>query len=178
MEGRKQRYTRKDVVKSYLLAISLLLLTLSLAYFIKTTDILEPKLDLVSTSNISFNNSNATDMLKISNLKKLTEEKGKSSKNKSMTKISISGSKDAEYQIVLYHIGNMVAEEYVHYELSNSKVLLTGNLSSADENNDGGRIIYEGSIKDNKEFELKMWLDKEYEENINNVSYEIRIKSK
>ena len=173
-----KRYTRKDVIKSSFFTMFLLLITLLLGYIILKTDTLSPRAELLSTSNISFNNSNATDMLKISNLKKMSEDKGTSNHNKSTTNIKISGNKDYECKIVLYHVGNIVGEEYVHYELSNSNVLRTGNLSTASLNNDGGRIIYEGKIEENKNFELKMWVDKNYEGNVKNVSYEIKIKAK
>ena len=41
-----------------------------------------------------------------------------------------------------------------------------------------GYIIYEGTIKEGKRWTLKMWIAKNYKEDVDNVSYEIRIKTK
>lgn len=173
MRNTKSRYTRKDITKVSLLIAILLLLILGLTYIMVGTNLLEPKVNETATSYISFNNSNATDMLKVSNLTKLSEERGKSENNKSTTSFTITGEKNSVYQIVLYHIGNSIDEEYVHFSLSDKKLLDTNILSRMTETESGGRIIYEGIIDKDKDFELKMWVDKKYEAEINNISYEI-----
>ena len=43
---------------------------------------------------------------------------------------------------------------------------------------DGGIIIYQGSLLKKNNFKLQMWIDNTYNEKINNISYEIKIKSK
>lgn len=174
----KSRYTKKDVFKISIIMTIMIILIIILTFIILETNLLEPKKDDTATNYISFNNSNATDMLKVSNLKRMSNEKGISDKNESITKFEVTGDKDSIYQIVLYHIGNSIDEEFIHFCLEDTNELDNNILSEMTENNSGGRIIYEGIIDGKKEFELKMWIDKEYEDDINNISYEIKIKSK
>lgn len=178
MANIKSRYTKKEVIKISIIMILIIILILILTYCIFKTSLLDPIKDEKATSYISFNNSNATDMLKVSNLKKMSNDRGSSDKNESTTKFEVTGDKDSIYQIVLYHIGNSISEEYIHFELSDTKELENRLLSEMTENASSGRIIYEGIIDGKKEYELKMWVDKEYEEETNNISYEIKIKSK
>lgn len=178
MKTVKGRYTKKDLIKVSSLIFVLILLIGILTCVILKANLTKPKMNDAATSYISFNNSNATDMLKVSNLTKLSDEKGVGDKNKSTTSFTISGEKDTVYQIVLYHIGNMISEDYVHFRLKDKKVLEENILSEMTETDSGGRIIYEGIIDGEKDFELKMWVDKRYEKEIKNISYEIKLKSK
>ena len=57
-------------------------------------------------------------------------------------------------------------------------ILEIGNLEEKDENNNGGIILYQDTIKDNNTYEIKMWIDKEFEKKIDNVSYEIKVNSR
>ena len=82
------------------------------------------------------------------------------------------------YQIVLYHLGEKIDEKYIKYYLVNDRGnSINGILKEQKETNDGGKIIYEGTIETGKNWNLKMWVDKEYKNSTNNVSYEIRIKT-
>ncbi len=179
MKKGKKRYTKKDVRKALGQTLILVLLVIVLTYIIFNTAWLRPKLNELSASYISLNNTNTTDMLKITNLRKMSNEKGKSIRNKATKDFQITGQQDYTYQIVLYHIGESIDEDKVHYYLENEhQVIKDGIIKVEDQTNDGGRVIYTGTIRDGKNWKIKMWVDKEYEGDANNISYEIRIKTK
>ena len=173
----KKKYTKKSVYKSALTAFSLLLLVVFCGYIIFQTEWLKPRLNELSASYISLNNLNSTDILKVSNLRKLNNQKGKSNRNKSV-KFQVTGQREKDYQIVLYHIGEKIEEDYIHFYIENEKGLTKeGILSNQSETNDGGKIIYEGTITEGKNWTIRMWIDKRYTKKGNNISYEIRIKT-
>lgn len=178
MTSVKKRYRTKNVYKMALVTILLLILCISLSYFIVTTDLLKPRLSELTTSYISFNNSNATDMIKIATLEKMNDSKGISNKNKSTAEFKITGKKKTKYKVVLYHLGNSVEDEYVKFYIEDAgKKVVEDTLSNMQETNDDGRIVYEGEIKDQRKFTIKMWIDKSYSKMPNNISYELKIKS-
>lgn len=174
----KKRYRRKKVYQTAFITAILLVLVISISYFIMTTDILSPKVNELTASYISFNNSNSTDMIKVSSLNKMSNTKGISYKNKSTTNFKVEGKKGSKFKIVLYHLGNMIEDEYVKFALmKKNKVILEDNISNMKETNDDGRIIYEGTIKKTEEYTINMWIDKSYEKSPINISYEVKIKS-
>ena len=160
----KKRCTKKTVHKAFGKTCLLLLLVITFSYWIRYTEWYAPKINELSASYISLNNNNTTDMLKITNLKKLSDRKGKGMNNPCKQKFEVTGEEHSSYRIVLYHLGNGLEDEYVHYYLtSNQGVEVKGTLSDALESYDGGKII-------------KMWVAKDYIGEVNNIAYEIRIK--
>lgn len=177
MKKGKKRYTKKDVYKASTVAFLLIVLVTIVGYFIFNTSWLRPKINEISASYISLNTAYKTDMLKINNLQKLTDKKGMSNRNKNNKDFQITGEIDSTYQIVLYHLGERIDEKNVHYYLVNEKkVSMNGLISNLKETDDGGKILFEGTIKSGKNWNLKLWVSNDYNENINNISYEIRIK--
>ena len=178
MKKGKKKYTKKSVYKSAFTTFVLIVLVVLCAHFIFQTDWLKPRFNELLASYISLNNLNTTDILKVSNLKKMTNKKGISYHNKSKKEFQVTGQREIKYQIVLYHVGEKIEEEYIHFYLENEKkVKIEGILSEQSETNDGGKMIYEGTIQEGKNWTIKMWIDKEYKKKGNNVSYEIRIKT-
>ena len=177
MKKGKKRYTKKAVYKSACNAFILVIFVVAIGYGILHSEWLKPRINELSASYISLNNTETTDILKITNLKKQTDQRGKSFRNKSMKKFQMTGERNTIYQIVLYHIGEEIEEEYVKYYLTNEMgIELEGVLNQQEETSDGGRVLFTGTMKDGQNWSLKIWVDKEYDKNINNVSYEIRIK--
>lgn len=177
-KGRK-RYTKKNVIQAAIPTLVLFLLVCALTYYVFNTDWLNPRINEITASYISLNNNDTTDMLKITNLRKMSDNKGKSDRNNCTQSFQVLGSKNAEYKIVLYHLGNSVEEEYVNFYLTNEKGnKIEGILGEQEETYDGGKVLYEGTIQKGKKWNLKMWVDKEEKKEIENVSYEIRIKAR
>lgn len=177
----KKRKIQNNKIKKSSIALMLLVIvmTLSAYYLIEETDLLLPKIDEATASYISFNNSNSTDMLKITNLKRMKPEFGKSILNGHSVTFEVSGKKNEEFNIEIYSIGNKIDKKYITYALvKNNNVIEVGDLENKLENYNGGIILYQGKIIDDNSYELKMWIDKEYQNKTDNVSYEIKIKSR
>ena len=174
---RKRKYTKREVYIQALKTFILVFLVFVMSYAIFETNLLNPSIDKTTANYISFNTTNSTDMLKVSNLEKMSTKVGKSSKNRSSLDILVSGEMGENYRIVLYHMGNVVDDQYVKFFLSNASVEEGGVLSEMEDSVDGGKIIYEGKIKKRNLWNIKMWVDKGYKKDVKNVSYEIRIMS-
>lgn len=179
-KNKKRKFQDNKIKKSsVVLLIIVVVLTISAYYLINETDILLPSIDEATASYISFNNSNSTDMLKITNLKRMKHEVGKSILNSQKVNFSISGKNDEEFNIELYSIGNIIDKKYINYVLlNNDEIIEIGNLENKTENYNGGIILYQDKIVKDNSYELKMWIDKEYPKKVNNVSYEIKINSR
>lgn len=177
MKKNQKRYTKKNVYYASVKTGILFFFVLALGYGILNSEWVTPEIDELSASYISLNNTETTDILKVTNLRKLTNQRGASRYNKSTKTFKMTGEKDTQFQIVLYHLGKVVDEKYVKFYLENEMgKTIQGNLKSQSETYDGGRILFVGNMKDGQNWTLKMWVDKDYKNSIRNVSYEIRIK--
>lgn len=170
----EMKIQRKVIFQCVILSV----LVLALTYFILNSNVLKSKVDEVTASYISFNNSKTTDMLKISNLSKQKKLVGESIFNNSTKTFKVTGEKNKEYEIVVYALGNKVDEEYVSFTLvDNSENKLSSNtLSKVKSTPDDGRIIFTGKIDSKTILKLNMWLSNNYKGNTKNISYEIKIK--
>lgn len=176
--AKKKKDTRIKKRNIFLL-IMLFVLSLGALYLIEGTNILLPKINEATASYITFNNSYTTDMLKITNIEKLTDEIGKSFLNKKEVNFKVEGKENDEFSIELHSIGNKIDKKYINYVLfENDKKINIQKLETCEENIDGGIVLYLGKIKQNKTYKIKMWIDKEYENNVNNISYEVKIQSR
>ena len=173
---RKKKYTKK-AVRIYSMITGILLgIVLYLGYHISENDYQKVIVDEMTTNYISFNNSYQTDSLKITNLRPMTERKGESSSNRSKKSFTVKGKNKNRYEIVLYQHGSSIDEKKVNFSLwENKEKVVSGEIVNMPERNDGGKIIYEGVMNHSKHFNLKMWVDKSYEESTKNVVYEIKI---
>ncbi len=161
----------KAKIKTYILIFMVMMMSYTLINHSP-----KPQMNELTTSYISFNNSNATDMMKIKNLKKMNNKIGKSKWNSSTKGFEITGNKGEPYQITLYHIGNEIAEDKIHYALwMNNKLIADDVLNEKEKLENGGIIIYKGKIKETQNIKLKMWIDQDYQKTPQNISYEIRI---
>ena len=170
---RKRKNKKKyiEITKKISLCVVLVTLLLGLSYLIFETNILKPRLNELTTSYISFNNKNTTDMLQINNLSKMSDKIGNSNWNNRTLKINVESDENVEYQIIIYKIIQTTENNYI-------KVSFNNNIKTLDELElleDGGRVIYQGKINNNDMF-LRMWISKEYKDKVNNNSFEIKIR--
>ena len=178
MKNKKKKNNRIKK-RSIVLLIFIVVLTISVFYLINETKLLIPKIDEATASYISFNNSNSTDMLKINNIKRMKHKIGKSFLNTYKETFNVSGTKNENFNIELYSIGNKIDKKYINYVLlKNNNIIDIGNLENKEETNNGGIILYQGKIINNNSYEIKMWIDEDYKEKPQNVSYEIKINSR
>ncbi|MBQ8534657.1 MAG: hypothetical protein IJ463_03115 [Bacilli bacterium] len=175
----KEKKNNRIKKRSIVLLIFIVVLTISAFYLINGTELLIPKIDEATASYISFNNSNSTDMLKINNIKRMKHNIGKSFLNTYKETFNVSGTKNENFNIELYSIGNKIDKKYINYVLlKNNKIIEIGNLENKEETNNGGIILYQGKIINDNSYEIKMWIDEDYKEKTQNVSYEIKINSR
>ena len=180
VQKKKKKTTKKNKqTKSLLNTILLCILVLGISYLIFETNILEPKIDGVTASYISFDNLNSTDMMKIKDLSKLSDEVGKSNLNTSKAEFDVAGKEDKEYQVVLYPTGNAINNKYVNVFLSiNKEKKIQDKLYVMNTLEDGGIIVYQGTLLKENKIKILMWINNTYKGKINNISYEVKIKSK
>lgn len=177
----KKRQLKNNKIKksSIALLVFIFIMTISALYLIIGTELLLPRIDEVTASYISFNNSKSTDMLKINYLKKMKKELGSSLLNTHKVNFDISGNKNEYFNIELYSTGKKIEKKYIYYVLKkNNEVIEVGNLENKEENYNGGIILYQGKIIKNNSYEIKMWIDNTYDKKTDNVSYEVKIKSR
>lgn len=175
---KKTNRKKNKLDRNLVYSIVLFGLVVGLSYLIFATDILEPKLDSVTASYISFNNSNTTDMLKIENIKKLSYKVGKSRFNTCSKEFNLDGQETNKYQIVLYPIGNDINNKYVNFLLTiNKEKKVLDKLDNMKTTKDGGIIIYQGTILKENSIKIQMWIDNTPKSKFKNKSYEIKIES-
>lgn len=176
MKKNGKKYTMKDVYRMCIITGILLILVICIGGIISNSNFNVVPFDEVTASYVSFNNSDTTDMIKVSNLEKLSDTKGVSFRNRSSKNFQVLGDKNLKFKIVLYHIGTVIEDEYIHFSLSHKgKEIIRYTLDQMQESSNGGKIIYEGVIKDQDDWNLKMWVDHSYKGVVKNISYEIRI---
>lgn len=178
---RKKTNKKRKQQQNKLLIYTILLcgLVVGISYVIFATNILEPKIDGVTASYISFNNSKSTDMLKIVNLSKLNDDVGKSNINTSKVSFNVAGAKDKEYQVVLYPIGNDINNKYVNILITiNKEKKVLEKLDKMELTDDGGIIVYQGTMLKENNVKINMWIENTYKDKADNISYEIKIKSR
>ena len=182
MAKKKKRLTKKqrqqrELYKRSILCGFMFLVVLGLSYLIFISNILQPRVNDVTASYISFNNKNRTDMLRIDNLSKMSNKLGKSSLNDKVVNFKITGNNKKDYKIVIYPINNKINDKYINYVLLNdNKEISTNSLNDISTNDDGSKVIYEGKIGKSNKFTLRMWISNEYNDKVDNNSFEIKIK--
>ena len=158
MSKKKRKKQKEENKYQKVLCLFLAALILSFAYIMKEQKNLEPQLNELTTSYISFNNSNATDRLTISNLKNMSERIGKSKWNESRLIIPISDTK----------------EEYIEIYIKHKKESIRKKLSELESSTNGGKILYQGKV-DHSSVVVNMWISNKYKTKDDNNSFEIKI---
>ena len=172
---KKKKKSQKEYSFFLFSSVIVCLTAILLNYIIFETDIIKPKLNETTMSYITFNNRDTTDMLKIKNIKKMADQKGKSFRNNSRIRLKAKGEKNTEYIVVLYPITNNIEENNIKYLLKKRQEKISNSLNNLQNTQDGGKILYEGKI-DNQEIDIQLWISKDYSEKINENSFEIKIK--
>lgn len=177
MRKNKRKITQKKILKQTIICLTTVFLIAILNIVVFKNNLITPKIDKVTTSYVSLYNQDSTDMLKITNIKKLSQKKGLSNSNDSNISISITSTEKTDYEVILYEIQNNIPEEYIKLAISTDKKTKINTLDKIPKNEDGGRSIYTGKTgKDN--IKIKMWVSDKYNEKINDTSFEIRVKKR
>lgn len=165
---------KKRFINKITVCIVLFVLITTLSIILLKTDILKNSINKTTASYISMYNKTTTDILEIKNIEKMSDKKGKSN-NKSSLDIKISGDKTTKYEIVIYPKVKDISNEYIKVYLKDKNELVFKRLSELEDSEDQGKIIYKGDTYNNNMI-LRLWIDNKYQGNINNNSFEIKIK--
>jgi len=172
---KRKRIREKEYCQALTICIIMGIITLSLTLFIHNTNLLEPKINELTTSFISFNNQNTTDMLRVNNVEKMSDKRGESRWNPHSLSLDIKGEKNQNYEIVIYPLVNPVPEEYVKLIVKTGKDEIKENLLTSENTEDGGRIIYKGTIKKGKTI-IRIWLSNDYNGKITTNAFEVKVR--
>ena len=175
MKKRVKRTKTIKVIKQSIICLFLLLTLIGFNIYIFKNNLITPRLDELTTSYVSFYNQYSTDILKITNLEKMNDSKGK--KLKRNLEFTISGDKKISYNVLLYPIQNNIPDKYVKISIQSNNKEIVKTIDSFKKNENGGYIIY-SSNKPKEKIKVKMWVSEEYKEQTNNTSFEIRIKQR
>ena len=177
---KKRRRKRKNKLqyKFIIYTTVVLLCVIFLSYTLFCTDLLNPTIDELTSSYISFNNYN-NDNIKISNLKKMSDRKGNSIFNRSFARFNIYMDKDSKYMILVKDKNKLIDSKYISFSLSiNNKKVISDKLSNMNKIDNSLYVIYEGENGNRDEVNLKMWINKDYKDSVLDTSYEVYIKSR
>ena len=167
----KHRIIKKQLFLCFISTV----LIMFLSYLILGTNLLEKRINKTTVSYISFSNQKTTDILQIVDLKKQSDNNGKSINNKQTLKLNITSENKSNYEIVIYPLSNSIENKYIKYYLKNDKESITDTLENKKESSDGGIIIYQGKAKE-EDIILKMWISKKYNKKVYETAYEVKIK--
>lgn len=173
--NKKQIKQRQQLYKNTIISTLLVILVLGISYVIFSTDLLQPRVNEVTASYISFNNNDTTDIIKINNIKRMSNDIGKSIVNNKSRKVLISGEENNVYQIVIYPLINNIDLKYINFSITIGNESYEGNLATNEVTSDEGIVAYTGKVSGKKEATVKMWVSKEYEGEIDNNSFKIKI---
>ena len=158
----------------------LLLLSIGIvSYYLFDTNLFS--LDISNTANyISFNDIYDSDTIKINNIKQLNDIKGKKYRSTDLDIVGVN--EGLEYEIVLVPINVNVEYKYIKYYLTDDKnnELKFGSLDKTSLSNDySGNVIYNGVLNNKKDkIKLRVWIDSEYDGDIDYNSFEVKTKLK
>ena len=161
-----------------ILSIFLIIAVTLLFFVLSNSSLLRPKLNEDTIRYISFNNQNTTDMLQITDIKRMSDNMGKSQRNKSYITFSAVGEKNLDYDVILYPIVNTIDYSYIKYSINNQKKIVIDTLEDKEVCEDGGIIIYQGKIKEDQLRTLRLWVSSNYRGKVDSNSFEVRIKSR
>ena len=173
--SKRQQRQRKQLYKNTVISALMCLLVLGISYLIFKTDILKPRVNEVTASYISFYNNDTTDMIKINNIKRLSDDMGKSIVNTKSRELKVSGEANSDYQVVVYPMINNIDLEHIKFSITDGNTTYSNNLSEVPTRTDEGMVVYNGKVDDTKKVTIRMWISKEYEGDIDNNSFSIKV---
>ena len=167
------------IVASCSILIIILIVIFLMNIFIYDNDLFKSQVNK-TINYISFNDLFDTDTIKINNIKKLSDEKGK---NIDATQLNIIGVDDnIEYEVILVPVNINIDSKYIKYYLTDEKgnTIKFDNLSNTSLSNEYfGNVIYTGTLNKNScIYNLRVWIDNEYTGNDVDNAFEVKIKLK
>ena len=173
--SKKKERRQKEYQKSLTSCILMGIIVICVGLLIANINFNEPNINELTTSFISFNNKNTTDMLKVTNIEKMSDKRGNSRWNPHSLTINITGEKNQSYEIVLYPLTNPIEDNYIRYVVKIGKEETKDHLLNPESTDDGGKIIYRGTIH-NRKTTIRLWIADEYRGKVTQNAFEIKIR--
>ena len=115
---------KKQILTLRFISVFLFVFIVTLFFVLTDSSLFQPKVNEETFKYISFNNRNTTDMLQINDIKRMSDDRGKSNKNKKFIEFSATGEKNLDYDVILYPIINAIDYKYIKYSITNQKKLI------------------------------------------------------
>lgn len=177
MKKKTKKTIQKRIIKQSIICTTTVLLIVLLNIVVFKNKMITPKLDEITTSYVSLYNLDTTDMLKITNIEKMSEKKGNSKLNNKSISFTVTSENKEEYVVILYEIQSDIPTEYIRIAVDDNKKTTVSSLDKFEKKDDGGRIIYTGKANKNN-IKIKMWVSEKYKDKVNDTSFEMRIKKR
>ena len=174
----RKKSIKYKIINLRVICVLLILIAITLFFIIDDSSLFQPKVNEETFKYISFNNRNTTDMLLINNIKRMSDDRGKSNNNKNFIEFTAVGEKNLDYDVIIYPIINNIEYKNIKYSITNQKRLIIDTLDEKEISDDGGIIIYNGKIKEDQLRTLRLWISRDYSGKIESNSFEVRIKSR
>jgi len=177
----KRELQRKIIVSSLSICV-LFALIIGLGFMLINSSLLSDKINATTASYITFKNVFENNDMIVSDLRKLSDSRGMNLNDDAFIEIDVKGQKDTGFDIVLVPINNSVDYKYINFYLTDSddNVIEFDKLSNV-----SGEMVelklYSGIISDEKKdntYKLRLWIDKEYENDDWISSFEVQLKLK
>lgn len=173
---------RRKIIASSVGICVLFVLIIGLGFMLVNTSLINDKINATTASYITFKNAFENNDMIISNLRRTSDSRGMRLNDDSLLEFDVKGKKNTKFDILIVPVNNTVDYKYINFYLtdSNDNVVAFDKLS--DVSGDMLELkIYSDIISSNKKnnaFKLRLWIDKEYEEDEWMSSFEVKLKLK
>ena len=173
---------RRKIIASSVGICVLFVLIIGLGFMLVNTSLINDKINATTASYITFKNAFENNDMIISNLRRTSDSRGMRLNDESLLEFDVKGKKNTKFDILIVPVNNTVDYKYINFYLtdSNDNVVAFDKLS--DVSGDMLELkIYSDIISSNKKnnaFKLRLWIDKEYEEDEWMSSFEVKLKLK
>ena len=173
---------RRKIIASSLGICILFVLIIGFGFILINTSLISDRINSTTASYITFKNVFENNDMIISDLRKLSDSRGMRLDDGAFLEIDVKGKKDTKFDILMVPINNNVDYKYINFYLtdSNDNVIVSDKLSNVSDEMLELKL-YSGIISSEKEdniFKLRLWIDKDYEENNLVSSFEVKLKLK
>lgn len=178
----KKKELQRKIVASSICVCLLFLMIVGLGVALINSSLISEQINATTASYITFKNVFEEDDMTIFNLRRLSDNRGKRVTDDAFLEFDVKGDSGTKFDIIIVPINNSIDYKYIKFYLTDSydNVILTDRLSNVSDKMLEMKL-YSGKIEKNKEenkFKLRLWIDKEYKDEIVSSSFEVKLKLK
>lgn len=173
---------RRKIIASSVGICVLFVLIIGLGFMLVNTSLINDKINATTASYITFKNAFENNDMIISNLRRTSDSRGMRLNDESLLEFDVKGKKNTKFDILIVPVNNTVDYKYINFYLTDSNDNIVAFDKLSDVSGDMLELkIYSDIISSNKKnnaFKLRLWIDKEYEEDEWMSSFEVKLKLK